>query len=115
MAQRYAGFLDRESHRAATPVKGEAMRQAARFLLECARENARLNCEVFELQTALNFWLPCVPGMATEIAERIASDAGLLAGFSGDMEETAEARGWIALTANAEVSGAGTASAGLPG
>ena len=25
MAQRYAGFLDRESHHAATPVKGEAM------------------------------------------------------------------------------------------
>lgn len=42
IAQRYAGFLQRESHSAATPVKGEAIRQAANKMLELEKENARL-------------------------------------------------------------------------
>ena len=115
MEQRYAGFLERESRKATTEMKGEVMRQAARLLLENDRENTRLRLEVYALQEALNFWLPCVSVMDSKCAERIASDAGLLAGYSGDLEETAEAAGWITLTANAEVSGGGTPSAGLPG
>ena len=105
MEQRYAGFLERESRRAATEMKGEVMRQAARLLLENDRENTRLKLEVYALQEALNFWLPCVSGMDSKCAERIATDAGLLAGYGGDIEETAEAIGWITLTANAEVTG----------
>jgi len=30
------------------------------------------------------------------------SDAGLLYGFDGDLEETAEGKGWIALVSNVE-------------
>ncbi len=81
------------------------MRQAARLLLENARENERMRVEIYALQKALSFWLPCVPGVHCERDERIASDAGLLYGFDGDLEETAESKGWIALQSNAEVSG----------
>ncbi len=81
------------------------MRQAARLLLENARENERMRVEIYALQKALSFWLPCVPGVHCERDERIASDAGLLYGFDGDLEETAESKGWIALPSNAEVSG----------
>ena len=102
MEQRYAGFLERESHNASTPTKGEAMRQAARLLLENSRENERMRKEIYALQEALNFWLPFVPGVHSECDERIASDAGLLAGFEGDMEETAESKGWIAVAPNAQ-------------
>ena len=101
MEQRYAGFLERESHSASTPTKGEAMRQAARLLLENARENAQMRREIYALQKALSFWLPCVPGVHSERDERIANDAGLLAGFDGDMEKTAESKGWITMTSTA--------------
>ena len=101
MEQRYAGFLERESRRAATEMKGEVMRQAARLLLENARENAQMRKEIYALQKALNFWLPYCPGVHSECDERIASDAGLLYGFDGDLEETAEDKGWIALVSNA--------------
>ena len=77
------------------------MRQAARLLLENARENERMRREIYALQEALCFWLPCVPGVHSERDERIASDAGLLYGFDGDLEETAEGKGWIALPSNA--------------
>ena len=43
MAQQYASYLERESHKAATPVKAEAMRQAANKLYELDREIARLH------------------------------------------------------------------------
>ena len=102
MEQRYAGFLERESHSASTPTKGEAMRQAARLLLENARENAQMRREIYALQKALSFWLPCVPGAHSERDERIANDAGLLYGFDGDLEETAEGKGWIALVSNGQ-------------
>ena len=104
--QRYAGFLERESHNARTPTKGEAMRQAARLLLENARKNERMRREIYALQEALCFWLPCVPGVHSERDERIANDAGLLYGFDGDLEETAEGKGWIAVTSNAPSSAA---------
>ena len=78
------------------------MRQAARLLLENARENERMRVEIYALQKALSFWLPCVPGVHSERDERIASDAGLLYGFDGDLEETAEGKGWIALQSNAQ-------------
>lgn len=102
--QRYARFLERESHNARTPTKGEAMRQAALLLLENARENERMRREIYALQEALCFWLPYCPGVHSELDERIASDAGLLYGFDGDLEETAEDKGWIALPSNADPS-----------
>ena len=102
MEQRYAGFLERESHSASTPTKGEAMRQAARLLLENARENAQMRREIYALQKALSFWLPYCPGVHSERDERIANDAGLLYGFDGDLEETAEGKGWIALVSNGQ-------------
>jgi len=105
MEQRYAGFLERESHNASTPKKGEAMRQAARLLLENARENERMRKEIYSLQEALSFWLSCVPGVHSERDERIANDAGLLAGFDGDIDGTAESRGWISVESNAELTG----------
>lgn len=42
MAQQYASYLERESYKAATPVKAEAMRQAANKLYELDRETHRL-------------------------------------------------------------------------
>ena len=78
------------------------MRQAARLLLENSRENERMRKEIYALQEALNFWLPFVPGVHSECDERIASDAGLLYGFDGDLEETAESKGWIAVAPNAQ-------------
>jgi len=101
--QRYAGFLERESHNASTPTKGEAMRQAARLLLENALENERMRREIYTLQEALSFWLSCVPGVHSERDERIANDAGLLAGFDGDIDGTAESRGWISVESNARL------------
>ena len=102
--QRYARFLERESHNARTPTKGEVMRQAARLLLKNAHKNAQMRREIYALQKALCFWLPYCPGVHSELDERIASDAGLLYGFDGDLEETAEDKGWIALPSNADPS-----------
>ena len=53
IAQRYAGFLTRESHDAKTPVKGEAMRQAAKKLLDYDQENARLRADSERLEWLL--------------------------------------------------------------
>ena len=53
IAQRYAGFLQRESHSAATPVKGEAIRQAANKILELDQENARLRADSERLEWLL--------------------------------------------------------------
>lgn len=53
IAQRYAGFLTRESHDAKTPVKSEAMRQAANKLLDYAAENARLRADSERLEWLL--------------------------------------------------------------
>lgn len=50
IAQRYAGFLTRESHDAKTPIKGEAMRQAANKLMEIDQENARLRADSERLE-----------------------------------------------------------------
>lgn len=49
MAQRYAGYLEREAHQAATPVKAEAMRQAANKLRELERENNALRADAARL------------------------------------------------------------------
>lgn len=49
MAQRYAGYLEREAHGAATPVKAEEMRQAANKLRELERENERLRADAARL------------------------------------------------------------------
>lgn len=53
IAQRYAGFLQRESHKAATPTKGEAIRQAANKLLEIDQENHRLRADSDRLEWLL--------------------------------------------------------------
>lgn len=42
MAQRYAGYLEREAFKAATPVKAEAMRQAAGKMRELDKDNGEL-------------------------------------------------------------------------
>lgn len=49
MAQRYAGYLEREAHTAATHVKAEAMRQAANKMRELERENERLRADAARL------------------------------------------------------------------
>ena len=49
MAQRYAGYLEREAHHAATPVKAEVMRQAANKLRELERENTALRADAARL------------------------------------------------------------------
>lgn len=49
MAQRYAGYLEREAHKAETPVKAEAMRQAAKKLLDLERDNAQLRADAARL------------------------------------------------------------------
>lgn len=49
MAQRYAGYLEREAHQAATPVKAEAMRQVANKLRELERENNALRADAARL------------------------------------------------------------------
>ena len=54
IAQRYAGFLTRESYDAKTQVKGEAMRQAANKLLDYDAENARLRADSKRLE-----WMLC--------------------------------------------------------
>ncbi len=53
IAQRYAGFLQRESHNAATPTKGEAIRQAANKLMEIDQENRRLRADSDRLEWLL--------------------------------------------------------------
>ncbi|MGR8931941.1 MAG: hypothetical protein ACU836_15010 [Gammaproteobacteria bacterium] len=42
IAQRYADYLEREAYQASTPVKAEAMRQAAKKMIELERENIAL-------------------------------------------------------------------------
>lgn len=53
IAQRYAGFLQREAVNASTPVKGEAIRQAANKLLEIDQENHRLRADSDRLEWLL--------------------------------------------------------------
>ena len=53
MAQRYAGYLERESCKATTPVKAEAMRQAANKMREIDQENARLRADSDRLEWLL--------------------------------------------------------------
>lgn len=53
IAQRYAGFLQRESRSAATPTKGEAIRQAANKMLELDQENTRLRADSDRLEWLL--------------------------------------------------------------
>ena len=57
MAQRYADYLEREAHHAATPAKAEAIRQAANKLRELERENAALRSERDKLLAGrMMFW-----------------------------------------------------------
>lgn len=49
ITQRYAGYLEREATNAATPVKAEAMRQAANKMRELERENVRLRADAARL------------------------------------------------------------------
>lgn len=64
-------------------------------------ENRDLTLELEGVQYALAFWLPKVPAddaMArSEIGNRIANDAYLLAGLDKDPGKCAEERGWITL------------------
>jgi len=53
IAQRYADFLQRESHKAASPTKGEAIRQAANKMLELDQENHRLRADSNRLEWLL--------------------------------------------------------------
>ena len=51
ITQRYAGYLERGATNAATPVKAEAMRQAANKMRELERENVRLRADAARLVT----------------------------------------------------------------
>ena len=70
---------------------------------ECLRE---LREENQRLKDALFFWLPNIPAVENECTERMANDAALLIGHEGRIDDSAEQRGWVALTPNAGVSGA---------
>lgn len=61
-------------------------------------ESLAANAEIERLQEALAFWLPGVPGINSECADRIAHDAALLACYEGRIDDSAEKRGWILLT-----------------
>ncbi|HJV52771.1 MAG TPA: hypothetical protein VJ652_14990 [Noviherbaspirillum sp.] len=50
-----------------------------------------------QLQRALMFWLPMVPGDPEEISKRSGDDAMLLIGYEGDDEKSAEELGWLSL------------------
>ncbi len=58
--------------------------------------------EIARLQDALFFWLPNVPDVESECADRIAHDAALLAGYDGLINDSAEQRGWAMLTPRAD-------------
>lgn len=64
-------------------------------LLELHAENKRL-------KGALFFWLPNIPEVENECTERMANDAALLIGYEGRIDDSAEQRGWITLTPNAQ-------------
>jgi hypothetical protein len=51
--------------------------------------------EIERLQEALFFWLPSVSEDGTDRDERAARDRYLLAGYKGDLTDTAESRGWL--------------------
>lgn len=65
------------------------------------REIAWLEDESKRLKSALYFWLPNIPAVETECTERMSNDAGLLVGYDGAIDDGAEKRGWIVLTAHA--------------
>jgi len=67
----------------------------------CITQIDELRAEVLRLQTALHFWLPSMPvECPEEIADRIGTDAHLLAGFNAKtVESDAQSRGWITLNA----------------
>lgn len=62
-----------------------------------AQDVADLYEEIQNLQCALNFWLPSVPEAERDeaVIDRIFHDANLLAGYEGQIVQTAEDLGWI--------------------
>ena len=58
-------------------------------------EQVRCQQEINRLQEALFFWLPSVSEDGTDRDERAARDSYLLAGYKGDLTDTAESRGWL--------------------
>ena len=67
MAQRYAGYLEREAFKAATPVKAEAMRQAAGKLREIDKENGELRETVDYLSEGMRDVFPVAHRLALEL------------------------------------------------
>ena len=69
----------------------------------CEREDEidRLREENRKLKCALFFWLPNIPAIENECTDRMANDAALLIGHGGCIDDSAEQRGWINLTPNA--------------
>jgi hypothetical protein len=67
MAQRYAGYLEREAFKAATPVKAEAMRQAAGKLRELDKDNGELRETVDYLSEGMRDVFPVAHRLALEL------------------------------------------------
>lgn len=63
-------------------------------------EHCDLLDQVQRLQRALSFWLPGMPERVEDqsLYNRLDADIGLLAGYEGDFEASAESLGWIKLT-----------------
>lgn len=66
-AQRYAGYLEREAFKAATPVKAEAMRQAASKLRELNKDNGELREAVDYLSEGMRDVFPVAHRLALEL------------------------------------------------
>ncbi|MBU0752379.1 MAG: hypothetical protein KJ787_13985 [Gammaproteobacteria bacterium] len=67
MAQRYAGYLEREAFKAPTPVKAEAMRQAAWKLRELDKDNGELRETVDYLADGMRDVFPVAHRLALEL------------------------------------------------
>lgn len=78
---------------------------------DAADEAKALRAENQRLKDALFFWLPNIPAVENECTDRMANDAALLMGHEGQITDSAEQRGWVVLTPNVQLEGAG---GGLP-
>ena len=90
IARLFRPSVDDLQHALREHRRGTALIKANELIVDQANEIA-------ELQRALAFWLPHVPGNDTEIADRAGDDAMRLCGYNGEDEVCAETRGWITL------------------